>query len=504
MTGLLRHSDLAAGQPRYQSARYSLYNLARLIQDTPPAVKRLITPFTPARPDVARSRGAALQVMAWLVCMAVLMAPDVTVAQVEDTSDNAERDDTASEVETSPDGEDDASNEYPETDEPVTDDTVSGSIDDSTSSIEAVREPVAAVARDRWLWTGDARAGYVREELEDREGQLATVSAWRARARLGARRNLIDWLLFDARVAVQCASDECDLGLALDPSETNPTSIESGDIAIDQMYFHIYRRERFDAAFGRMQVKFTTRAGVFAKSLDRNNSNAFNINWTDGLHGAYHFANESILHVIAEYNDPDGVSNVRRNPLDFSDSDARVSYYVGWESLERSGPFTQRGIGITYLPSALMKDGIQTGPIEDYLGVVARFATNFAWGDGGRRWNIAGELGYAPQTPTRSAMNLAGTGDAGGLAWAVYASLMDIWPNHSVGLNISHTDPGWLISPQYRANGELIELRYLWRKQRNLAFEFRVRHRQDSETLAGLANRDETDFFARFTIGMGR
>jgi hypothetical protein len=435
----------------------------------------------------------------------MLILPDVTRAQ-DDTgsADTTAPGDAPHEEITSPEDEANAINEYPEADEPVTDDTVSGSIDDSTSSIEAVREPASALALDEWQWSGDARAGYVSEEVEDREGMLTSESSWQARTRIGARRNLVDWLVFDARLAVRCSSDACDPGLALDPSETNTASIDDGDITFDQLYFHIYRQERFDAAIGRMQVKFTTRAGVFAKSLDRNNSNAFNINWTDGFHGAYHFPDESILHFIAEYNDRDGASNVRRSPLDFTDSDSRVSYYMGWESLERSGPFTQRGIGISYLPSALMKTGVQTGPIEDYLGIVARFATNYALGDSGRRWNIAGELGYAPETPTRSAMNLQGTGDTGGLAWAVYASLMDIWPNHSIGLNISHTDPGWLLSPQYRANGELIELRYLWRKQRNLALEFRIRYRQDDETLQNLANRDETDFFARFTIGMGR
>ena len=296
----------------------------------------------------------------------------------------------------------------------------------------------------------------------------------------------------------------CDPALTLDPSDTTTTSIEEGDIAFDQFFFHVFRRERFDAAIGRMQTKFTTRAGVFAKSLDRNNSNSFNINWTDGFHGAYHFENESTLHIIAEYNDPEGASNVRRPPLDFTRSASRVSTYTNWESLQQSGPFTQRGIGITYLPSALRKDGVLSERVEDYMGIVARFATAWPWGDSGRRWNIAGEIGYAPETPTRAAVGLPGEGDADGLAWAIYASLMDIRPNHSVGVNVASTDPGWLLSPQYRANGDLVELRYLWRRTRDLAIEFRVRYRRDGEPLSGLSRQDETDYFARFTIGLGR
>ena len=398
----------------------------------------------------------------------------------------------------------DTDNTSNETVESVPEDTVSGSLDDSTSSIEIVREEEGRNLPDRFHWSGDARVGYIREEREDRDGTIENLSAWQGRLRVGTRRNIFDWLVFDARLAINCSSEKCDPDLTLDPSDTTTTSIEPGDISFDSLFFHVFRREGFDAAIGRMQTKFTTRAGVFAKSLDRNNSNSFNINWTDGFHGAYHLNNESTWHFIAEYNDPEGASNVRRPPLDFTDDDTRVSYYTNWESLQQAGPFTQRGIGVTYLPSALQKDGLEGNQVEDYIGVVARFATAWGWGDGGRRWNIAGELGYAPETPTRAAVGLPGEGDTDGFAWAIYLSLMDFRPNHSIGINYSVTDPGWLISPQYRANGELTELRYLWRRTRDLALEFRVRYREEVEPLLGLSTQGETDFFARFTIGLGR
>jgi hypothetical protein len=77
------------------------------------------------------------------------------------------------------------------------------------------------------------------------------------------------------------------------------------------LYLHIFRRERFNVALGRLQTKFVARAGVFAKSLDRNNGNGFNINWTDGIHGTLHLKDESILHLVSEYNDPDGPSSDR-------------------------------------------------------------------------------------------------------------------------------------------------------------------------------------------------
>ena len=82
---------------------------------------------------------------------------------------------------------------------------------------------------------------------------------------------------------------------------------------------------------------------------------------------------------------------------------------------------------------------------------------------------------------------------------------MDLRPNHGIGFNYARADAGWLLSPQYRENEELVEIRYQWRKSRNLAFDFRVRGRKELERLAGESQeRDETDFFARFTLGFSR
>jgi len=102
-------------------------------------------------------------------------------------------------------------------------------------------------------------------------------------------------------------------------------------------------------------------------------------------------------------------------------------------------------------------------------------------------------------------MNLPGDGDVDGFAWAVTGSVMELWPNHSVGINYAHADAGWLLSPQYRNNEELFEVRYLWRKRRNLALDFRVRWRQELVQLSSQSQKqDEVDFFARFTLGFSR
>ncbi len=385
--------------------------------------------------------------------------------------------------------------------EEVPEDSASGALDDSTGSIEADERSVTDFLYKGWQRSGNLRFGYVRSESDERDGSEGTESDWRARLRYGGAYNVNDWLKFNARLAVACTSKDCDPELSLDPSETQVTTVDQGSITFDEFYLHAFRLKRLDVAIGRLQTKFTTRAGVYAKSLDRNNSNAVNINWTDGVHGAYHLPDESIIHFIAEYNDKNGASSVRRNPLDFSRSSARWGYFVAWESLKRLGPFTQRGLDITYLPSSLLTEGDLSGPRDDYLGIVARVATARPFGDKGRRWNVTGEVGYAPETPTKAAVDLAGDGDVDGLAWAVTASVMDLWPSHSIGINYANTDAGWLLSPQYRDNEELFEIRYLWRKSDKLVIDARVRWREELEREINQTQKlDEFDFFARFTL----
>ena len=277
----------------------------------------------------------------------------------------------------------------------VPDDSLSGSLDDSVGSIESARGSATELMMQGWRISGDLRVGYIREETDFRDGTSATEDNFRGRFRIGASTNLNEWLTANARIATTCTTDECDPGVDVDNSLDTRSSIDHGTITFDEFYLHVFRRQRFDVALGRLQTKFVTRAGVFAKSLDRNNGNGFNVNWTDGLHGTLHLENESILHLISEYNDPDGPSSVRRGPLDFSDSDARVSHFVAWETQNRLGPFTQRGIDITYLPSALLKDGTDTGPIEDYVAVVSRAVIARPFGSKGRRFNIAAPIGLA-------------------------------------------------------------------------------------------------------------
>jgi hypothetical protein len=371
-----------------------------------------------------------------------------------------------------------------------------GSLDDATNSIDVDK------ILDGFGASADVRVGYFQTDIDERDGSDQSDDFVAARWRIRTEFGLLPFLRAVGRVAGICSNDECSPNLVLEDSIPTSNGMQDGDITLDEAYFHWFRLDRFDLAVGRMQTKFVARGGVFAKSLDRNDSNNVNVNWTDGLHTTFRGRSGWVPHFIMQHNSSDGPTNVRRGPLDFDDSGARVSYFLALENLERTPLFVQRGLDISYLPKTLLKDGIQSGRREDYYGFVVRTSNRWPDRNDGPRLRVAAELGYAPETQTKAAAGIAGDGDVSGTAWNVVLSLMEFKPNHSIGLNYGEVEAGWLLSPQFRQNESLVELRYQWRRSRKLAFDFRIRKRKELEQLVSADRKlEEFDFFIRFTWG---
>ena len=347
---------------------------------------------------------------------------------------------------------------------------------------------------------GDLRLGYVFAG-EDIQGIVFSDgshlrSRWRLRSVLG----ISDRFRAVGRVSGICSANECDPDFILQPNIPTKVGLSDGQITIDSLFFQWFRTEKFNVAVGRMETKFVARGGVYAKSLDRNDSNNLRINWTDGVHTTYKANNGWNSNLILQYNSSDGPSNIRRNPLNFSDNGSRVSSFLGFENVQPKRRLVQRALDISYLPSSLKKNGIENVPAVDYWAVVARAAARWPMRSEGWRLRFSSEVGYAPETPTKLASGIVGSGDAGGLAWNVTASIMEFLPNHSIGVNYAETEAGWLISPQYTDNEQLLELRYMWRPTDHLALDVRARWRDEMiQRIVEDPDRDRFDFFARFT-----
>lgn len=392
-----------------------------------------------------------------------------------------------------------ANNQQPESEdvkEEAKDADINGSLDDAKGSvvIDKVQRGISA----NW----DLRGGYFGSDSDGFLFGKDTEGVWRARWRVAGTVGITPYLLGSVRIAGLCSDIDCEPEFVLTDYLPTTTSMEDGQVTLDETYLHWYRLDKFDLAVGRMQTKFVAHGGVFAKSLDRDTSNNTNVNWTDGIHGAYHAENGWVSHLIAEHNAPEGATEVRRGPLNFEDSGARVSYFLAFENLEPTRFLLQRGLDISYLPDSLLKNGTQSGPHEDYYGFVLRGSTRWPETDNGVRLRTAAEVGYAPETQTKAAAGLAGEGDVGGLAWNVVVSLMDFKPNHSIGVNYGQVEAGWLLSPQFAQNQSLAEIRYQWRKSKDLELAIRLRHRVDLEQpITSDGKLSDTDFFVRITWG---
>jgi hypothetical protein len=357
-----------------------------------------------------------------------------------------------------------------------------------------------AVERRGLSINGDLRVGNLFNGDDIEDVTLGDPDAIRARWRIRSAWGITERFRGVLRVAGLCSTNNCDPDVILQPNVPTGISIVDGQITIDELFLQSFRSDRFNVAIGRMQTKFVARGGVYSKSLDQNDSNNQRINWTDGLHATFKRRDDWESHMVLRYNSADGAGTVRRSPLDFNDSASRVSYLFGFENLHEKRRVVQRALDVSYLPKSLQTTGQADGPLEDYWAIVGRAAVRWPVREDSWRIRLSSELGYATNTQSKAAAGIVGMGDADGLAWNVTVSVMDFVPKHSIGINYAETDAGWLVSPEYRNNERLTEIRYMWRPNDRMTVDIRARLREDlQQRIIEDTDRDGFDFFMRFT-----
>jgi len=347
---------------------------------------------------------------------------------------------------------------------------------------------------------GDARVGYFSADRDDRDGTQNKTDEGRLRLRLGVSSKLSDSLEAKVRFAGRYSTDDRnDNHFKIFESIPSGDGLRRGDSTVDTIQLKYKLQNQGSVTFGRMQTKLEL-DGVAKKSLDRNDSPNTDINWTDGIYLQYPVVDGWKLHGIVQYNPASGSTELRRSPLNFSDSDSRISYFAAIEKKSKTGLWAQRGIDVTYLPSALRKDGSADGRIEDYWAVAARAAARWPLSRGDA-FMLGGEVGVASEAPTNEAVKLPGDGDAGNSAYQVTFNWLNFVPKHSVGLVVGRADAGWLLSPDFRSNTDLVELRYKWAIGKKNRLEARIRQREDAEKLddGKPKVREDTDLYVRYT-----
>ena len=147
---------------------------------------------------------------------------------------------------------------------------------------------------------------------------------------------------------------------------------------------------------------------------------------------------------------------------------------------------------------SLLVDGTLDGRREDYWGLVGRLMFRVPQRSEGFRDARGFRDRYTPETPTAEALSLPG--DVDPWAWDIVISAIDFTPRQSIGLNLARTGPAWFLSPQFRPNDALFEIRHQWRPKGLPLIETRIRWREDiGATHDRVAEAQTFDFYLRAT-----
>ena len=163
------------------------------------------------------------------------------------------------------------------------DDLIGGDNNDDTADIDTQSTVDEDTSSTGFALGGDARPLVNYRDLNGRDGVSETDTDVRARLRLKGSFAIGESLRLGARLAGRYTSSNSDLEWFFEPSIPGSNGLEDGQTTLDELYAHFYKTDRLDITVGRQQTRFVLRSGVFARSLDRNDSNNINVTWTDGM-----------------------------------------------------------------------------------------------------------------------------------------------------------------------------------------------------------------------------
>ncbi len=364
--------------------------------------------------------------------------------------------------------------------------------------------PLAAQDDSAWKVGGDLQLLYQNLWRDDRDGTDSENDVLSARLRLSLDREINSNWSFRTRLAARFDDSGNDADLFIRSHRQSPTGIEPGSVTPDQVYLRWRSDDRkTDLRIGR-QTHSIRLPLIVNRSLDRDTSVNVDIGWNDGIQLIQNIAGGWKGNLFMQYNSRKGNGTANRGPTDFRDSDSRISYYAGVRNDDALGPVFFRQLGVNWSPDTLAPDGLNAPRREDYITASGKLAAG--WDVGGKlgaegtRFVLGGELGYAFEQPTEATMRIGGDGDVGGWAWQLGADLRNFVPRHNLGVLYGRVQAGWLITPGFRENEDYLELRYIFQINKGLAWELRIRQREELERrLGALDARTDRDVRTRLT-----
>lgn len=375
------------------------------------------------------------------------------------------------------------------------------------------RAPRADALRSGWRWDAveadfGLRPAYYASWSRERDGTSDEARDVRVRARLGVSWKASSVLMLRGRLAGRFSTGQDALRFYV--RDHAPTGgLRQGEATVDELYLRWMPSDRFDIRAGRMQTRFEM-VGVARKSLDRNDSPSTDVTWTDGVHAAAALGGGWRPQVILQWNSARGPTNVVRSPLEVTGSGSRVTIVAAVRNDERTGPWVQRDVDVTYIPRSVPQ--VEGGASDTdarrkgYLALVARGGIEPGVRLLGGRVVLAAAIGFAPTTPSRTLLGTGAVddGDGDGLSYQLSANLMNAGGAHSFGLLHLRAGDGWLVSSDIPQNNRDWEGRYYWQYAPWGRLDVRLRQRKELRPQLGAEERRlRYDFYMRTTLRFG-
>ncbi|MFN1835957.1 hypothetical protein AB2B38_011900 [Balneola sp. MJW-20] len=267
------------------------------------------------------------------------------------------------------------------------------------------------------------------------------------RFRPGLRITFNDNHSFSGRMVLLKTIEKEDFEFTIAPNAPNGgVGLAFGSLSFDEFYYQ-YKDEKQTFRIGRFQESFKVLSNA-GRSIDRFQSNAVFVHWTDGISYNRVIGNQWTAQAVLEYQNRDHISYPYSGRLDFGDNEHNMNMYLGLNNRGRDQfNLIQRDIGVFVAPNGYFgPDGYET-----YASISSRAVMDLPEKDllRGGSFRIAGELGQVVTTDFQD-----------GTIAVISAGINNFADRHEFMVEFTTGDRDWLHASNYAPATDEMEIRY--------------------------------------------
>ena len=274
----------------------------------------------------------------------------------------------------------------------------------------------------------------------------------------------------------------------LNSPEFSLTPNQNGSLAYDTFsfdeFYYKYEDENQEFRFGRFQKSFSLPIAT-GHSIDRFQSNAIFVHWSDGFYYKRILDDEWISEVVLEYHKRGEATFPYKNPLNFGRNEYNMVNYVALTNSTRDKyNIIRKGVGLMWAPNAFLQNAEYTTYLTLSSNIVFDFPKKELLNGGSIR--VSGELGQNLNTKFSD-----------GSVIATSVGVYNVAERHNLMVELSRNDQDWLTAP-YATNSDELEMRYRFVISKKLSMDARYRAR-NSRTF-GIPNTYSTFIRATYSF----